>query len=93
MSFLDLTVEKNSLSLLETLTLLLNFYLLSSEQLDYQIFCFAKSRVLENANYFGKNEGINFPSEEIPGIVDFTGIPEEHGVHIGYKMNTATSKN
>ena len=40
---------------------------------------------------FGKNEGITFPSEEIPSIVGFTGIPDKHGVHIGYKMNTATS--
>ena len=40
---------------------------------------------------FGKNEGINFPSEEIPSIVGFGGIPDTHGVNIGYKMNTATS--
>ena len=40
---------------------------------------------------FGKNEGIIFPSEEIPSIVGFTGIPSKHGVHIGYKMITATS--
>ena len=52
MSFLHLTVEKNSLSWMETLALLLNFFLSSSEQLVYPIFCFAKSRVLENTNYF-----------------------------------------
>ena len=40
---------------------------------------------------FGKNEGITFPSEEIPSIVGFTGIPDKHGVHIGYKKNTAAS--
>ena len=40
---------------------------------------------------FGKNEGITFSSEEIPSIVGFTGLPDEHDVHIGYKMNTATS--
>ena len=40
---------------------------------------------------FGKNEGITFPSEEIPSFVGFTGIPDKHGVHIGYKINTATS--
>ena len=40
---------------------------------------------------FGKNEGITFPSEEIPCIVGFTGIPDKHGLHIVYKMNTATS--
>ena len=50
--FLDLTVEKNSLTLLETSTLLLNFYLLSSEQLDHPSFRFAKSRVLKNTKYF-----------------------------------------
>ena len=52
MSLHDLTVEKNSLSSLETLILLLNFYSLSSEQLDYLIFRFVKSRVLENTKYF-----------------------------------------
>ena len=40
---------------------------------------------------FVKNEGITFPSEEIPSIVAFTGIPDRHVVHIGYKMNTARS--
>ena len=40
---------------------------------------------------FGKNEGITFPSEEIPSIVGFTGLPDKHDVHIGYKVNTATS--
>ena len=40
---------------------------------------------------FGKYEGITFPSEEIPSIVGFTGIPDERGVHIGYKMGTVTS--
>ena len=40
---------------------------------------------------FCKNEGITFPSEEIPSIVGFTGIPDKHGVNIGYKVNTATS--
>ena len=41
MSFLDITAEKSFLSWLETLTLLLNFYSQSSEQLDYPVFCFA----------------------------------------------------
>ena len=40
---------------------------------------------------FGKYEGITFPSEEIPSIVGFTGIPDGRGVHIGYKMGTVTS--
>ena len=40
---------------------------------------------------FGKNEGITFPSEEIPSVMGFTGIPYKRGVYIGYKMNTATS--
>ena len=40
---------------------------------------------------FGKYEGITFPSEEITGIVGFTGIPDGRGVHIGHKMGTATS--
>ena len=42
----------------------------------------------KNEILFGKIEGITFPSEGIPSIVGFTGIPDKHGVHIGYKMNT-----
>ena len=42
---------------------------------------------------FGKYEGITFPSEEIPSIVGFTGIPDGRGVHIGYKIGTVTSNN
>ena len=41
--------------------------------------------------HFGKNETITFPGEKMPSIERFTGIPGKHGVHIGYKMNTATS--
>ena len=40
---------------------------------------------------FGKYEGITFPSEEIPSIVGFTGIPDGRGVHIGCKMDSVTS--
>ena len=39
----------------------------------------------------GKNEGITFPSKEIPSIIGFSGIPDGSGVHIGYKMKSATS--
>ena len=35
----------------------------------------------------GKYEGIKFPSEEIPSIIGFEGIPDGNGIHIGYKMN------
>ena len=35
----------------------------------------------------GKYEGITFPSEEIPRIIGFEGIPDGNGIHIGYKMN------
>ena len=35
----------------------------------------------------GKYEGITFPSEEIPSIIGFEGIPDGNGIHIGYKMN------
>ena len=53
------------------------------------IFCFEKSRVPKKYRIiFGKYEGITFPSEEIPSIVGFTGIPNGRGVHIGYKMGT-----
>ena len=55
-------------------------------------FCEIKS----NGKYeilFGKIEGITFPSEEIPSIVGFTGIPDKHRVHNWYKISTATSNN
>ena len=35
---------------------------------------------------FGKYKGITFPSEEIPSITGFKGIPDGNGLHIGYKM-------
>ena len=35
----------------------------------------------------GKHEGITFPSEKIPSIIGFEGIPDGNGIHIGYKMN------
>ena len=35
----------------------------------------------------GKYEGITFPSEEIPCIIGFEGIPDGNGIYIGYKMN------
>ena len=36
--------------------------------------------------FFGKNEGITFPDEEIPSILGFGGIKDGSGTHIGYKM-------
>ena len=36
--------------------------------------------------FFGKNEGITFPDEEIPSILGFEGIKDGSGTHIGYKM-------
>ena len=45
----------------------------------------------KNEISFGKYEGITSRSEEIPSIVDFTGIPNGRGVHIGCKMGTVTS--
>ena len=39
----------------------------------------------------GKSRGITFPSGEIPSIIGFPGIPDGSGVHIGYKMKSATS--
>ena len=41
--------------------------------------------------FFGKYEGIAFPSEEIPSIVGFTGTPDGRSVHIGYKLDRVTS--
>ena len=35
----------------------------------------------------GKYEGIIFPSDEIPSIIGFEGIPDGNGTHIGYKLN------
>ena len=40
----------------------------------------------------GKNEGITFPSEEIPSIIGIKGIPDGNGIHIGYKMNPNANK-
>ena len=36
--------------------------------------------------FFGKNEGITFPHNEIPSILGFNGIHDGSGYHIGYKM-------
>ena len=36
--------------------------------------------------FFGKNEGITFPDNEIPSILGFNGIHDGSGYHIGYKM-------
>ena len=41
---------------------------------------------------FGKNEGITFPSDEIPSIIGFNGLPDGRGTHIGYKMDTVANK-
>ena len=35
----------------------------------------------------GKLEGITFPSEGIPSIIGFEGIPDGNGIHIGCKIN------
>ena len=36
--------------------------------------------------FFGKNEGITFPDNEIPSILGFNGIHDGPGYRIGYKM-------
>ena len=36
--------------------------------------------------FFGKNEGITFPDNEIPSILCFNGIHDGPGYHIGYKL-------
>ena len=36
--------------------------------------------------FFGKNEGITFPDNEIPSTLGFNGILEGSGFHIGYKI-------
>ena len=41
---------------------------------------------------FGKHEGITFPSDEIPSIIGFKGVPDGRGTHIGYKMDTTANK-
>ena len=38
------------------------------------------------SSYFGKNEGITFPDNEISSILGFNGIHDGSGYHIGYKM-------
>ena len=41
---------------------------------------------------FGKYEGIRFPSDEVPSIIGFKGVPDGQGTHIGYKMDTIANK-
>ena len=36
--------------------------------------------------FFGKNEGITFPDNEVPSILGFNGTHNGSGFHIGYKM-------
>ena len=36
--------------------------------------------------FFGKNEGITFPDNEIPSLLGFNGIHDGSGYHIGYKI-------
>ena len=51
---------------------------------------FSFREIQSSGNYeilLGKYEGITFPSEEIPSIIGFEGIPDGNGIHIGYKMN------
>ena len=40
----------------------------------------------------GKYEGITFPSDEIPSIIVFKGVPDGLGTPIGYKMDTIANK-
>ena len=35
----------------------------------------------------GKYEGITIPSQDIPSIIGFEGIPDGNEIHIGYKMS------
>ena len=37
-------------------------------------------------SFFSKNEGINFPGNENPSILNFNGINGGSGYHTGYKM-------
>ena len=41
---------------------------------------------------FGIYEGITFPSDEIPSIIGFKGVPDGRGTHMGYKMDTIANK-
>ena len=41
---------------------------------------------------FGEYEGIAFPSDEIPSIIGFKGVPDGRGTHIGYKMDATANK-
>ena len=41
---------------------------------------------------FGNYEGITFPSDKIPSIIGFKGVPDGRGTHIGYKMDTIANK-
>ena len=40
----------------------------------------------------GKLDRITSPSDEIPSIIGFKGVPYGLGTHIGYKMDTIANK-
>ena len=90
MSLLDLTVEKIFMTgNLDTAAQLLFTIKRTVELTNCSIR--ETKRTGKYEIIFGKNDRITFPCEEIPSIVGFTGISVKHGVHVGYKINTATS--
>ena len=92
MSFLDLTVEKKFSFMTGNFDTVAQLLFTIKRTVGLPNFSFRE--IKSTGKYeilFGNNEGITFPSEEIPSIVGSTGIADKHGVHIGYKKNTATS--
>ena len=69
--------------------MLINFQVLSNEQLDYPFFSFQKSRVLKNTEKFLVNmkESL-FLVRKYPALWSIRNV---RGVHIGYKNGTVTS--
>ena len=55
-------------------------------------FYFKEKNSVKYETFFGKHEGVKFPSMEIPSILGFEGVSTGNGIHIGYKMNTTADK-
>ena len=59
--------------------------------MDYQTFHSEIKKTGKFEILTGKDEGTTFSSKKITSIIGFSGIPDGSGVHIGYKMKSATS--
>ena len=78
-------------SVVDILTYQTNYLTTIKRTVGLQNFSFKEIKRTEKFEFLMcKNEGITFPSKEIPSIIGILGIPDGSGVHIGYKMKSAT---